>query len=211
MGAELGATTSIFPSDDVTRAFLRAQGREEDFQPLEPDADAVYDGTSIWPSLRPLAARPFNPDNVATVRRIGPIAIDQVAIGSCTSSSLMDMLKVAAILKGRSVHPDVSLVIAPGSAGSEYAGRPRRLVDMIAAGALDFGIGLRALHRYGPSAANQRGFAPEQQQKFYGRSGGVGRCLSGRAGGRRRQRLDRCSDRSANLGPGSANFVARRI
>ena len=117
MGAELGATTSIFPSDDVTRAFLSAQGREEDFQPLEPDADAVYD--EYWhidlAELEPLAARPHSPDNVATVRRIGPIAIDQVAIGSCTNSSLMDMLKVAAILKGRSVHPDVSLVIAPGS------------------------------------------------------------------------------------------------
>jgi len=117
MGAELGATTSIFPSDEITRAFLAAQGREAVWRPLTADPDAVYDET--WTidlsSLQPLAAKPHSPDNVAQVREIGPIKVDQVAIGSCTNSSLQDMLKVAAILKGKTVHPDVSLVIAPGS------------------------------------------------------------------------------------------------
>ncbi len=117
MGAELGATTSIFPSDDITRAFLKAQGREKDWVELSADADAVYDEVIDIDlnELVPLAAMPHMPDNVKSCREIGKIHIDQVCIGSCTNSSLMDMLKVAAILKGKTVCPSVSLSIAPGS------------------------------------------------------------------------------------------------
>lgn len=117
MGAELGATTSIFPSDEVTRAFLKAQGREEDWIELKADDDAVYDQevNIDLSELVPLAACPHSPDNVKTVEEIGNIKIDQVCIGSCTNSSLQDLLKVAHILKGKTVHPDVSLAIAPGS------------------------------------------------------------------------------------------------
>ena len=117
MGAELGATTSIFPSDETTRQFLKAQGREGDYTELSADADAVYDEVVEinLSELVPLAACPHSPDNVKSVDEIGPMKIDQVCIGSCTNSSLLDMLKVAYILKGKTVHPDVSLSIAPGS------------------------------------------------------------------------------------------------
>ncbi|MFR0880686.1 MAG: aconitate hydratase [Oscillospiraceae bacterium] len=117
MGAELGATTSIFPSDEITKEFLNAQKREEVWTELSADPDAVYDEelTIDLSKLEPLAACPHSPDNVKSVKEIGKIKIDQVCIGSCTNSSLMDMLKVAHILKGRTVHPDVSLAIAPGS------------------------------------------------------------------------------------------------
>lgn len=117
MGAELGATTSIFPSDEITRQFLKAQGREDVYIPLAADEDAEYDEVVEidLSSLEPLAACPHSPDNVKSVKEIGKMKIDQVCIGSCTNSSLLDMLKVAHILKGKTVHPDVSLSIAPGS------------------------------------------------------------------------------------------------
>jgi len=117
MGAELGATTSIFPSDETTLKFLKAQGREEDYVELSADPDAVYDEevNIDLSELVPLAACPHSPDNVKTVEEIGAIKIDQVCIGSCTNSSLQDLRKVAHILKGKTVHPDVSLAIACGS------------------------------------------------------------------------------------------------
>lgn len=117
MGAELGATTSIFPSDEITKEFLKAQKREEVWTPLSADDDAVYDEeiNINLSELVPLAACPHSPDNVKSVEEIGNMKIDQVCIGSCTNSSLLDMLKVAHILKGKTVHPDVSLSIAPGS------------------------------------------------------------------------------------------------
>ena len=117
MGAELGATTSVFPSDENTLAYLKSEGREADYTPLAADPDAVYDETLVvdLDALEPLAAMPHSPDNVETVDRIGKIKIDQVAIGSCTNSSYADLMKVAAILKGKKVAPDVSLVISPGS------------------------------------------------------------------------------------------------
>ncbi|SHM26926.1 aconitate hydratase [Ruminococcus flavefaciens] len=117
MGAELGATTSIFPSDEITKQFLKAQKREEVWTPLAADPDAVYDEELKinLSELVPLAACPHSPDNVKSVEEIGRLKIDQVCIGSCTNSSLLDMLKVAHILKGKTVNPDVSLAIAPGS------------------------------------------------------------------------------------------------
>ncbi len=117
MGAELGATTSIFPSDEVTREFLKAQGREEVWTELKSDDDAVYDEeiNIDLSKLAPMAACPHSPDNVKTIEEIGPQKIDQVCIGSCTNSSYLDLMRVAAILKGKTVHPGVSLSIAPGS------------------------------------------------------------------------------------------------
>ncbi len=138
MGAELGASTSIFPSDEITREFMKAQGREADWVALAPDADAVYDEVIDidLSALRPLAACPHSPDAVKAVEDIGPIAVDQCCIGSCTNSSLMDMLKVAAILKGKTVHPNVSLSIAPGSKQVyNMLAENGALADLIAAGA----------------------------------------------------------------------------
>ena len=117
MGTELGATTSIFPSDEITREFLKAEGREEDYVPLARDEDAVYDQIIDinLDELEPLIACPHSPDNVVTVKSIAGTKVDQVCIGSCTNSSLLDMLKVAALLKGKTIKPSVSLSISPGS------------------------------------------------------------------------------------------------
>ncbi len=117
MGTELGATTSIFPSDEITRAFLRAQGREQDYTPLSSDEDAVYDRVIDidLSALEPLIACPHSPDNVVKVSTLADVAVDQVCIGSCTNSSLQDMLTVAALFKGRTVAPGVSVSVSPGS------------------------------------------------------------------------------------------------
>lgn len=138
MGAELGATTSIFPSDEITLAFLKAQGREDDWTEIQPDADAVYDEVIDIDlcSLTPMAACPHMPDNVKTTDEIGKIKVDQVAIGSCTNSSYVDMMKVAAILKGKTIAPSVSLCIAPGSKQVlNMLALNGALSDMISAGA----------------------------------------------------------------------------
>ena len=117
MGTELGATTSIFPSDEVTRAFLKAEGREADYTPLSSDPDAVYDRIIDidLDTLEPMIACPHSPDNVVKVSSLKGTKVDQVCIGSCTNSSLFDMLKVAALLKGKTIDPSVSLSISPGS------------------------------------------------------------------------------------------------
>ena len=117
MGAELGATTSIFPADEITRQFLAAEGRESDYTPISPDPDAVYDAVYEidLSALEPLAACPHSPDNVKPVSELSGMKINQVCIGSCTNSSLRDLLTVAKILKGKTVHPDISLSISPGS------------------------------------------------------------------------------------------------
>ena len=117
MGTELGATTSIFPSDEITRDFLKKQGREEDYIPLSSDADAVYDKVIDinLSELEPLIACPHSPDNIVTVSSLKGTKVDQVCIGSCTNSSLFDMLKVAAMLKGRTIKDSVSLSVSPGS------------------------------------------------------------------------------------------------
>ena len=117
MGTELGATTSIFPSDEVTKKFLEAEGRGEDYAELSSDADAVYDRIIDidLDKLKPLIACPHSPDNIVTVESLKGTKVDQVCIGSCTNSSLFDMLKVAALLKGKTISPNVSLSISPGS------------------------------------------------------------------------------------------------
>ena len=138
MGAELGATTSIFPSDEITKEFLKAQKREEVWCELSADDDAVYDEviTINLSELAPMVACPHSPDNVKSVEELGKLKIDQVCIGSCTNSSLMDMSKVAYILKGKTVNPDVSLSIAPGSKQVlNMLAKNGMLSDMIDAGA----------------------------------------------------------------------------
>ena len=117
MGTELGATTSIFPSDEITHQFLIAQGRGADYVPLESDPDAVYDRIIDidLSALKPMIACPHSPDNVVGVASLNNVKVDQVCIGSCTNSSLMDMLKVAAMLKGKTIHPSVSMSVSPGS------------------------------------------------------------------------------------------------
>lgn len=137
MGAELGATTSVFPSDERTLEFLKAQGRDNDWVELGPDADAVYDETIEidLSALEPMVAQPHSPDAVAKVREVGPIKVDQVAIGSCTNSSYVDLMRVAAILKGKNVHPDTSVVLAPGSKQVfMMLAENGALTDLIAAG-----------------------------------------------------------------------------
>ncbi|MCE5216258.1 aconitate hydratase [bacterium] len=138
MGAELGATTSVFPSDEVTREFLAAQDREEVWQPLSADADAEYDEVIEidLSSLEPMIAQPHSPDKVVAVRELAGKRVDQVCIGSCTNSSLRDMMTVAAALKGKMVPPEVSLTVSPGSRQvCEMLARNGALADILAAGA----------------------------------------------------------------------------
>ncbi|MCD4782876.1 MAG: aconitate hydratase [Candidatus Eremiobacteraeota bacterium] len=146
MGAELGATTSIFPGDEVTRSFLIARKREEVWVEIYPDDDALYNKTLEIDlgEIQPLAAMPHSPDNVKPVTEIGEIKIDQVAIGSCTNSSYQDLMKAAKILKGKTVHKEVSLVISPGSRQVlTMLASNGALADLLAAGAriLESGCG----------------------------------------------------------------------
>ncbi len=138
MGAELGATTSVFPSDEVTQAFLRAEGREDCWTEIVADTDAEYDEVIEidLSALEPLVAMPHMPDRVVPVAEIAGKKVNQVCIGSCTNSSLRDMLTVAAMLRGRIVHPGVSLTVSPGSRQVlEMLSRSGALADMVAAGA----------------------------------------------------------------------------
>ena len=138
MGAELGATTSVFPSDEITKEFMKAQGREEDWTELSADSDAVYDEVINidLSSLVPMAACPHSPDNIKTIEEIGAKTVDQVCIGSCTNSSYLDLMRVASILKGKTVAPNVSLAIAPGSKQVyNMLARNGALADIIEAGA----------------------------------------------------------------------------
>jgi aconitate hydratase len=138
MGAELGATTSVFPSDEITLDFLKKENRAEVWTEQKADEDAVYDETLEinLSELVPLAACPHSPDNIKSADEIGKIKINQVCIGSCTNSSLLDMMKVAHLLKGKTVHPDVQLSIAPGSKQVlEMLAKNGLLADMIDAGA----------------------------------------------------------------------------
>lgn len=138
MGAELGATTSIFPSDDLTKDFLIKQGREKDFVKMSADDDAVYHKKIVinLGDIQPMTAKPHSPDNVDTVNNVKGLKVNQVAIGSCTNSSYTDLMKVAMILKGKKVHPDVSLVISPGSSNIlKMMTDNGALGDLISAGA----------------------------------------------------------------------------
>ncbi|MCS7307159.1 MAG: aconitate hydratase [Aquificaceae bacterium] len=138
MGAELGATTSVFPSDEITRAYLKAQGREEDWVELQPDPDAEYDEVIEinLSELEPLIACPHSPDNVVPVREVEGIKVDQVVIGSCTNSSFVDLTRAARMLHNRKVHPDVIFAVAPGSKQAlELITQDGGLLDFLKAGA----------------------------------------------------------------------------
>ena len=174
MGAELGATTSIFPSDEVTKAFLKAQDREDVWTELKADEDAVYDEeiTIDLATLKPLIAKPHMPDLVVPVSEIAGLKVDQVCIGSCTNSSLYDMLKVAAILKGKTVHPDVSLVIAPGSKQVfNMLAECGALADMIAAGARILECACGPCIGMGQSPKTDAVSLRTNNRNFYARSG----------------------------------------
>ncbi|NLX69606.1 MAG: aconitate hydratase [Clostridiales bacterium] len=174
MGAELGATTSIFPSDEVTRAYMKAQGREDEWIPLEADEDAGYDEEIVidLSSIEPLVAQPHSPDNVDTVRNVGPIKVDQVAIGSCTNSSYLDLMRVAGILKGKTVHPDVSLVISPGSKQVyTMLAKNGALADLIAAGARILECACGPCIGMGQAPASNAVSVRTFNRNFYGRSG----------------------------------------
>ncbi|HFL3620702.1 TPA: aconitate hydratase, partial [Clostridioides difficile] len=174
MGAELGATTSIFPSDEKTLEFFKSQGREDAWVELKPDADAVYDEeiTINLDELKPLAAKPHSPDNIDEVENIGKIKIDQVAIGSCTNSSYEDLMKVAQILKGNKVHKDVSLVIAPGSRQvMEMIARNGALADIISAGARILENSCGPCIGMGQSPGTDSVSLRTFNRNFYGRSG----------------------------------------
>ena len=174
MGAELGATTSIFPSDDVTKSFLAAQGREADYTPLSADADAVYAQTVTIDlgKLEPMAAMPHSPDNVKTVREIGPIKVDQVCIGSCTNSSYLDMMRVAAMLKGKSIADNVSLTISPGSKQvMTMLAKNGALADIISAGARILECGCGPCIGMGQSPKTDAVSIRTFNRNFYGRSG----------------------------------------
>ncbi|MSR92404.1 aconitate hydratase [Inconstantimicrobium porci] len=174
MGAELGATTSIFPSDERTFEYMKAQGREAEWQELKADDDAFYDEeiTIDLGKLKPLAAKPDSPDNVEEVESIGKIKVDQVAIGSCTNSSYEDLMRVAKILKGHKVNKNVSLVIAPGSRQvMEMIARNGALGDIISSGArvLENACGpcIGMGQAPGTNGISLRTF----NRNFYGRSG----------------------------------------
>lgn len=174
MGAELGATTSVFPADEKAREFLKAQGREEDYTPMYADADATYDEHIVidLAELKPLAACPHSPGNIKPVSELAGKKVDQICIGSCTNSSYLDLMKVAAVLKGKTVAPGVSLTVSPGSRQVlTMLAENGALADMIAAGA-------RVLEcACGPCIGN--GQSPKQgavslrtfNRNFYNRSG----------------------------------------
>lgn len=152
MGTELGATTSIFPSDEITKAFLEAEGRGGDYVRLESDDDAVYDKVIDidLSTLEPMIACPHSPDNVVKVSSLKGTKVDQVCIGSCTNSSLLDMLKVAALLKGKTIRPEVSLSISPGSKQVlSMLADAGALSDILASGARVLECAWRPLHRNG--------------------------------------------------------------
>jgi len=174
MGAELGATTSVFPSDEVTRAFLKAQGREDDFRELHPDSDAEYDEIVEIDlgALEPLVAQPHMPDRVDTVKNVGPIKVDQVFIGSCTNSSYQDMMRVARILRGKTVHPEVSLVIGPGSKQVlTMLARNGALADMLGAGARILESACGPCIGMGQSPKTNAVSVRTNNRNFYARSG----------------------------------------
>ena len=174
MGAELGATTSIFPSDEQTYAFLKAQQREQDFTSLVADEDADYDECYEihLDELEPLVAKPHSPDAVLTVEEVGAIKVDQVAIGSCTNGSYLDLMKVAAILKGKRVHPDVSLVISPGSKQVlMMLAQNGALADLIASGARILESGCGPCIGMGQAPASHAVSLRTFNRNFYGRCG----------------------------------------
>ncbi len=177
MGAELGVTTSVFPSDERTREFLAAEGRAQDFVALTADDDAEYDQVIEIDlnTLVPMAACPSSPDNIKTVAELGDIAVSQVIVGSCTNSSFRDLSMVAKVLKGRKIHPSVTFAIAPGSRQVlEMLARNGMLADIIGAGARILETGCGPCIGQGQSPANGTVSVRTFNRNFAGRSGTKG-------------------------------------
>ena len=177
MGAELGVTTSVFPSDESTRQFLEAQGRGGDFTALAADADAEYDQVIEidLAEVVPLAACPSSPDNVKSIAELAGIKVNQVIIGSCTNSSYRDLAMVARVLKGRQVHPAVTLSIAPGSRQVlEMLSRNGMLADIIGAGARILETGCGPCIGQGQSPADDTVSVRTFNRNFAGRTGTKG-------------------------------------
>lgn len=174
MGAELGATTSIFPSDERTYEFMKAQGREDEWVELKADEGAEYDEEIVIDlgDIVPLVAQPHSPDNVDSVENVGPLKVDQVCIGSCTNSSYMDLMKVANILRGKTVHPDVSLVISPGSKQvNTMLAKNGALAELIDAGARILESACGPCIGMGQAPATDAVSVRTFNRNFYGRSG----------------------------------------
>ncbi len=174
MGAELGATTSIFPSDEVTRTFLKAQNRADVFKELLADTDCKYDQhiEINLNDLEPLTAAPHSPDNIKTIASLEGMKVNQVAIGSCTNSSYIDLVKVAKILKGKTVHPDVSLVISPGSKQVfKMLANDGYLVDLISSGARILESACGPCIGMGQSPSTNAVSLRTFNRNFFGRSG----------------------------------------
>ena len=174
MGAELGATTSLFPSDEITKAFLKAQGREASYVKLSADPEAKYDYdiTINLNELEPLTAAPHSPDNIKTVASLEGIKVNQVAIGSCTNSSYTDLVKVAKILKNKTVHPEISLVISPGSKQVfEMLAKDGILTDLISVGARILESACGPCIGMGQSPCSEGISLRTFNRNFFGRSG----------------------------------------
>ena len=174
MGAELGATTSLFPSDAVTKGFLEAQGRGDVFRELGPDPGADYAQVVEIDlgELKPLCAAPHSPDNVVKVSEAAGIQVDQVAIGSCTNGSYLDFMRARAILKGKTVHPDVSLVLSPGSKQVlTMLAENGALADLVAAGARILESGCGPCIGMGQAPATDAVSLRTFNRNFFGRSG----------------------------------------
>ncbi len=169
MGAELGVTTSVFPSDEITRSFLRAQRRESEWIALAADADAYYDKVIDLDlgMIEPMMAKPHSPDNIGTVKELAGTKVDQVMVGSCTNSSYRDLMLVASLLKGRRVFPDVSFGVAPGSRQVLDDDREeRRHGRYRLRGSEDPRIDLRFLHRQRPGPEDRCDLGPHKQQEL---------------------------------------------
>jgi len=174
MGAELGATSSLFPSDQRTREFLAAQGRERDWRPLEADPDADYDQVIELDldTLEPLIACPHSPDNVVAVGDVAGLPVEQVCVGSCTNSSVVDLEMVAAVLRGRRVHPGVSFTISPGSKQAlAMIARSGALADLVSAGARILEAGCGPCIGMGQAPASGAITLRSFNRNFLGRSG----------------------------------------
>ena len=204
LGAELGATTAIFPSDARTLGFLKAQGRKKDWIPLEPDKDAEYDQVVEVDvsGLEPLIAQPSSPDRVCPVREVVGKEVRQVCIGSCNNSSYFDLMSVAKIVKGKKIHPDVSLTITPGSKQVfEMIARDGALADLIGAGARILESACGPCIGMGQAPSLSRHFRPDDESELSGPERNAGRSgLSGQSLCGRRLRPEGIHRRSQEIG-----------
>ncbi|HUX07758.1 MAG TPA: aconitate hydratase [Acidobacteriota bacterium] len=174
MGAELGATTSLFPSDEITLDYLKAQSREDVWRDLQPDSDAEYDEIEEidLDELEPLIAQPHQPDKVVKVKELAGLPVDQVCVGSCTNSSYQVMMSVASILKGRTIHPRLSMTVSPGSKQVyTMITESGAIKDMISAGARILESACGPCIGMGAAPGDEQVSVRSFNRNFFGRSG----------------------------------------